>query len=326
MRNRKALVIGILSGELEAPGGGGPAFVSAEIGSVNGYTVVVTWNQTITEIPTVVIQVNGMTQTISSESMDGATTSHIIPVLWHGSGDTVTVDENAVTNNCEYEGALNLQADTLVGTPVTTWADQSNNGHDFTQTGDERPALQTVGGFPAVVFDGVDDCMVSNLTADTSLPFTVFSVCDNTGFLLTKIANEGCEDPGSTGWSVFYNGVFGIALYSDASNYAVQITDDPISGRSVVCFEFVSLTDLHIHVNGVLSDHYTGGLGGGGEEVTTITNSEPVRLGIDGANGICDPPRLQKVNAVMLYNGIFSAANRAALETRLGARYGLTVP
>src|SRR5512147_772228 len=114
------------------PSGDAPLFSSAEIGTVNASTLVVTFDRDVSAADYsagVTIKVNGSATSITSATRQAnhAIVRYVIPVLWHGSGDAVTweyasgsgnivaesggdplgnVTAQAVTNNCEYEALL----------------------------------------------------------------------------------------------------------------------------------------------------------------------------------------------------------------------------
>lgn len=77
------------------------------------------------------------------------------------------LDANAITG---------LSADD----PVSTWADRSVNGDDFTASGGVRPLYRTSSqnGLPGVDFDGSDDSMTNASASVTSGPRTLF-MCVN---------------------------------------------------------------------------------------------------------------------------------------------------
>lgn len=81
-------------------------------------------------------------------------------------------------------------ADALTGLsdddPVSTWADQSGNGNDFTQgTGTSQPLYKVniLNSLPAVRFDNTDDGMISNMNVTGAFSiFFVYSSQATSGF------------------------------------------------------------------------------------------------------------------------------------------------
>src|SRR5687768_11145672 len=75
-----------------------------------------------------------------------------------------------------------LKADAITGLadgdPVTTWADSSGEGNDFTQgTAGNKPIYKTsiLFGLPVVRFDGTDDVLLGgDLSADFPSAATLF--------------------------------------------------------------------------------------------------------------------------------------------------------
>lgn len=209
---------------------------------------------------------------------------------------------------------------------VNTWADQSGYGRNFTQSGEARPTLATVGGYPCVQFNGVDKWMLGQDwdALDNLDSFTVFAVLNWTvSAVITKVANDGCTDPGSVGWSA--HSVAGLRLNSSSANGISQrALPDPTT--KVVCsIEAISKSELHSYVDGVLSDRESGGGYVEGSGAGNIANSEPVRLGIDGAAGSCDPYGFGSLYAIRVYSPAPDATERAAIEATLAARYGITL-
>ncbi len=325
-----------------------PQFSTAEIGTVNASTVIVTFDSNVSAsnyATGVTIKVNGSATSITSATRQAnhAIVRYVIPVLWHGSGDTVTweyasgsgnivsesdstplgdVTAQSVTNNCEYEALLDLQADTLAladNDPVSTWADQSGQNHDFTQTGTARPTKQTVSGYPVVSFDGINNLMVGSNFADGLDSFTVFVLCNlnsstNSEFLISK------SDPPVGTWfleaSIFelatdtsldyINVAFGAPFYYDAPHI---FTGERITG-----------TTIHCYLDGDNTGESSYSIG----TFTTMTNSASVVLASQ-----LSPPTAGLVQAnyyaVLICSDAPNATNRAALEARLAARYGITL-
>lgn len=219
---------------------------------------------------------------------------------------------------------LDLEADT--GFTPALWADQSGNGNDFTQSdASAQPTTTTIDGYPVIEFDGVDDWMLGANFADNLPAFAVIYVGDVNGLYMSKIGNDDCQDPGSTGWIILSS----MTLYSDASNYISQYPNG--FGGSypwVVSYEVLSAAEIHAYVNGVLVD---GALDGGDVTGTGAAggfgNSEPIRLAIDGAGGNCDGFSPITPYAYLIYQitdfSTWDTTDRAAITAWIAARYGV---
>lgn len=78
------------------------------------------------------------------------------------------------------------QADKLAltdGSAVSAWPDVSGNGFAATQgTGASQPTFHVnqQNGLPAIVFDGVNDCLTTTVPT-TAQPFTIFTIANATG-------------------------------------------------------------------------------------------------------------------------------------------------
>jgi hypothetical protein len=342
----------------ETPAALPPVFSSAEIGTVDASTVEVTFDQDITAsnyATGVTIKVNDVSAAISSATRQAnhAVVRYVIPVLWHGSGDSVTweydadtgdiagesgslpledVSAQAVTNNVSWESLLDLQADAGVtesGGVVSAWADQSGNGNNFAQaTEGARPTIQTDGDYPAIVFDGSNDFMEGGNFADNPVSFTIFlAIKTNSNLNEEVVISKINEIFLSQGW------------FAQGFIHVVQLSWQTVEGNEGRYLENESINiSLAYHVHALQKNSHSAGsayvdgdnsgsVQVGFGTVTTITNSDNVRLGTSN-----DPDTNPdgywngRMRAVMICQPSPSAADRAALETRLGARYGLIVP
>jgi hypothetical protein len=148
-----------------------PVFVSAEIGTVNGSTVAVTFDQECLTPPAVTIKENGVATTHDGGTIQGDAhiVYYVIPIPWHGSDDVITVDNNAVTNNIAWAAELDLQADIGVTSSVTPFAGTGTLTQvDNDVTGDGALFLSEV-----VIGDVINaasiDGIVTAITSDTAL-------------------------------------------------------------------------------------------------------------------------------------------------------------
>lgn len=330
-------------------GGSAPLFDSAEIGTVNASALDVTFDQDVSAADYsngVTIKVNGAATSITSATRQSnhAIVRYVIPVLWHGSGDAVTweyasgsgniiaesgatalgdVTAQSVTNNCEYAALLDLQADTLAladSDPVSTWADQSGQGHDFTQTGSARPILVSTGGVPAlarktVYFDGSDDWMLGGDWAIGS-SFAVMLVGDvfsgSSTYSLSKWSNAS-----NPGWFIF-GFMTSLQIFQDIDNIKSVSNDDIYNAYPTIATYINDNLTLALYVQGSNANESPNVIG----NVSNYSNNEPVRIGTNGEGIIHSEMEL---NALLIFSPLPSAANRAALEARLAARYGVTL-
>ncbi len=333
----------------QAEAGSAPTFLSAEIGTVNGYTIVVTFSQDVSASnygTGVTIKVNTVATTITSATRQAnhAVVRYVIPIPYHGSGDTITweytggnivgesggvalatVTAQTVTNNITWAALLDLQAEGLSNGALSTWTDQSGNGRNFTQAGGARPTVDDVDGYKAVVFDGVDDSMDGSNFADNLSSFEVmtlvyFPVSNlGKGAIIAK-AND-INGTASPGWYVTDYGSLASLFEANFASYVTPGWDGVVSNNWHVLTIKANFTvaDCDVFIDGV-SDKLIDSSG----IVDNTSNSEIVRIGTDSNHSI--PYSDAKIRAILIFSSVPGNTDRAALETRVGARYGLTVP
>lgn len=120
---------------------------------------------------------------------------------------------------------------------VATWHDQSGAGHDLTQTvGNQQPLEGMLVGHPALVWDGVDDCLIGPrqdvLWAPTGMSVTmVFDVSNTaTGFAQSLVYATGAQ-----GVSIAISGVGRIrGAVFDGASYAVTPDQNIGAGRHLL--------------------------------------------------------------------------------------------
>lgn len=332
-----------------------PLFDSAEIGLVNASTLDVTFDQGVNASDYsggVTIKVNGTATSITSATQQAnhAIVRYVIPVLWHGSGDVVTweydsgsgnivsesdstplnnVTAQTATNNCEYFTIYDLQADTLAladNSPISSWSDQTPNGtKEFTQTGAARPIKTTIDSYDAVSFaDGGNSFLVGQNWEDTDnqsqfAVMTIHQFVPGEGIFYYNLATKFDNDAG-TGWSVQAD--YYMELWNGWTDYTQIIQNDinpPFiyGAKHVVTVSKIDNATMTLYVDsdacGLLSNNGT---------VSSFSNSQLMFVGTMASDvnyrGI-------KLYTEMMFNPIPNSTNRAALEARLAARYGVTL-
>lgn len=214
---------------------------------------------------------------------------------------------------------LDLQADTLAladGSPISSWQDQSGNGHHFTQSDpSKRPIKQTIAGYPIVLVDteNWDDYLESDNFADNLDAFACFGVRYNPGNFLIKTN----IDVGYPQWKFTHQEV----TIAQSEEIAISFKNVSITQNAntdyVICGEKLSNSLGHFYVNGDNSGEQTVSFG----TVTNFSNAHSVTTTIDGTDSY--------VRAIMVYQITDLdnwATDRAAITAWLANRYGITLP
>jgi hypothetical protein len=209
---------------------------------------------------------------------------------------------------------LDLEADTLAlsdGALVSAWADQSGNGHNFTQSGSARPAFHTDGNGGYVEFDGVDDYLEGSNFADNLADFAIFVVGSANGseVLLSK------EDAAFTSGYEFnleqlyiYGGGSSNSTAGAAPSNTFAIINGQIQGRQNTDF----------FVNGVDQEDP------GSTLIASYSVSAPVRLAVYG-DLFAEASKMKSVLIYQITDVVNWPTDRAAITTWLADRYGVTL-
>lgn len=240
-------------------------------------------------------------------------------------GIVQTITDNThltLSTSATVEGGLSYniipQSDTA---RVTTWIDQSSGAHNFTQSGTARPSKQTIGGYPAIIFDGVNDWMLGSDFADNLASFTIFAVYET---ITSKIViGKALNDDSAAGWSlrstraVLYLQTDGGSAFIDtALDSSTLLLGDP----HLVVVQWDAPGPPTIRVDGTVPAQTPDSFG----TVDDFSNAENVILGsfVDtGYNGVWEG----HLYAAMIYTPAPNASDRAAIEAWLATRYGITL-
>ena len=210
---------------------------------------------------------------------------------------------------------LKLQADkglVLDGSGnVSTWQDQSGLGNAATQSGSGNrpvPVTNAVNGRPVVRFDGSARYL--------SLPNVMSGATAGEYFVVLKVAAQ----PPTAGRRLMnFGGYFGTAYpYSDN-----QIYDDFGSTKEyVVGTPSQPLTQYHLYSASAQAGSWVSRINGL-EQYRSVTNTvsfrtDPVLGGRPGADFFAGD-----VAEIIVYDQVLTSAQRKAMETYLGTKYGL---
>lgn len=220
---------------------------------------------------------------------------------------------------------LDLEADTLSlsdSDPVSLWADQSGNGHDFTASGDQRPTKQTDGdNFPYVVGDANLQFMGSGNFADNLPSIGVIYVWAIEDFGLQGTANEVVSKYSLDTFNppLWAFGTTSIDYQQDSENSTAGtiITSDWLvnAKRYVQSSVVKNYTTPQMLING--SEEHSSY--GGGGVVTSVANSDNVNL------LVFSYARLYSVLIYQITDLINWSTDCAAITAWLASRYGITL-
>ena len=206
-----------------------------------------------------------------------------------------------------YKDAAKTQPATTNGDAIYTWADQSGNGYDFTQsTLANRPTLATSAqnGLSAVAFDGTNSAMVTASFTALSQPNTVFIVAPvgrSQDYLFDGLA--------SSGRTAAADQLLTVGKMSAYAGAALEYTRTPTSALKVWAFVF----------NGVSSKIYENGtqVASGNANANTIsgfTLGARYALNIHGYGNFCE---------FIVFNANLSAEDFSKVITYLNSKWAV---
>jgi Big-like domain-containing protein len=213
-----------------------------------------------------------------------------------------------------------LAADAIVGLadadPVTTWEDESGNERDAAQgTAANQPTYRTnvQNGKPVVRFDGVNDCLVSDLVT-ASLDYTIFGAwryitigagTQNTNFFNgTTSSSNGyaLEVQESNSRNILHRAVANITDGTGTTNFELWTATNAVR------------TDPILYINGVAQ-----GMSGSGAPNTPTMQTI---LGARNTDGTSAPANVD-IAELLVYSRVLTSIEREQVEDYLMDKYGL---
>lgn len=180
---------------------------------------------------------------------------------------------------------------------ITTWADQSGNGNDFTQsTSGKRPTFKTgiVGSLPVVRCGAHAMTSVTNLPASHTIIFVERVTANSGGIRTLGVTNDFnfvLSGSRSDGFSAYAN-----ALISGSYTTATAMCVNVLRGQS-----------------GSNYAYFTNGTNNTTGSVSTISGLGALTIGFDGRSEYpqCD------ICEILVYNSSLSDSNRSSVESYL---------
>lgn len=218
------------------------------------------------------------------------------------------------------------EADSLValaeGDPIGTWADQSGNGHDATQSNASlKPWLRTndFGSKPSVQFDGSNDIL--SIAGTISLPaFTVFIVLNAKHWI--SGSDFTVQDYNLTNMLWWHSGIHGFALNgTGGGNQDPHLTTYNTSGTET---NSKRMNSGFLGGKGIFVWTYDGSSIGGRYNGVAKSPSNN-----DGGFGTSNPDNIgwsylytgSRYAAILIYGVALDSTNISAVESYLNTKY-----
>ena len=214
-----------------------------------------------------------------------------------------------------------LRADAGVTASTTfTWADQSTHGNDASQSGaTTRPTYVTsgpgtIGGLPAVDFDGSNDSLLGSLSSNlVSDSFTGFVVYHTPDALVTNSFHPFDSDDGGNR--------FGFASYiSTVQEYFLNFDSQATSGVPLnVNPILMSTVGTPVSTNTIAQDLNGSNILTSSFAATNTINGYRIGSRFDGAGGLMDG----SIAELIIYDEVLSSEDYNAVGFYLQDKYGL---
>jgi len=218
---------------------------------------------------------------------------------------------------------------------VGTWADQSGNGYNITQTTDtDRPVYKATGGAgskPALQFDGSDDYMTSTAHFWGSDDITIFVVgkwASATRNVSEAVIGKGTGSGDKRNWQ-FYGGntaesyfirlnAFKDGAATNVTNYTTD-TEDKSATNKLYAATSNGAGTYTLYVDGSVVAT-TRSVGGTGDDTIFNDNTAGSRIGINLGGTLFSQ---MTISEIIVYSRAITTAQRVAIETYLNKKYDL---
>jgi hypothetical protein len=221
---------------------------------------------------------------------------------------------------------------------VARWEDKSGNARNFTQSNsDRRPARKTnqQNGLDTLLLDGSNDHLIGGdyLDLNSTNSLTVFCVIktltsDANGY---EIINKRHSPAGTdSGWSLYvWTDQKLIFLCVDSNSYYATVSNSTVSANNCAVF---TLRTASGSLSASTNFHRNGSSLADTDSVTDTSTgpdiTKKIMLGINESggegSGIFQRPFSGHFCEFIIYNSILSDVNRAAVESYLISKWGIT--
>jgi hypothetical protein len=220
------------------------------------------------------------------------------------------------------------QGVTTNNSKVTQWNDLSGNGHNVTQADTSKaPSFEATGGpnsRPTLVFDGTNDCLISDAHLWESDDITIFVIHK---FLRTTdgaetVISHTLSTTNQRQWQMLGGGT-GNARYTFQTSNSGGLPASDIYNKTKTTtwevFAWVSnASTSQLYVNNASQTKFSGG-------PTTIFDVATNKTGIGCSNASGTPIAFinAEISEIIIYSRALTTAERQAIENYLNKKYNL---
>jgi hypothetical protein len=204
------------------------------------------------------------------------------------------------------------------GDPLSTWADDSGNGRDATQSGGKRPTYQTneINGLPVVRFDGVDDEMAIGSVIGSTSDWTAFFVLRASSTSLNQVQYVlGASGSGGIIYGGSLSPFNGFAVYYGGSA-SIRSSHTPNTSAHVLSVRRSSGT-LFFFVDGAAAGSSSETASGNSSLVwsnAVIGDRPGFNFGFPG-----------DIAEILIYSTAATVGDRESIEDTLGSKYNIAI-
>lgn len=220
---------------------------------------------------------------------------------------------------------------------VARWEDKSGNGRHATQgTSENRPARKAAiqSGLDVLRFDGSNDFLTSTdfLDLSSGQAITLLAVCKRSATdafhtIISKFdglgggGNESTED----GWGFRFSSTNKLnAFFSKDASYTVHTSSNTVTASAFSLFAFEATAGSLTTTTKLYRNGTTLSLSSSGSVQTLDNNSYAVRIGMELYAGANYSHFNGDIAEIIAYNIALSDTNRAAVESYLMTKWGIT--
>ena len=208
------------------------------------------------------------------------------------------------------------------GSAITTWADQSDEGNDFTQSEpSKKPTIETgeLNSLPIIRFDGDDWLQADTQVFDTAKKYTIFAAAKSPGTFGSSAIILGSMT-GSSGVMLAWHGVYENSIFGSITGYLDAYHRD----LSADTWHYLTLTvDAVTDTDGPMSLRMDGSLGANGGPSTDKARGANNANTATGGTVSSSSELTGDIAEIVVYDSALSSGDVTTIEDYITDKYNL---